>query len=351
MDVDPSLPCVLFKGDEESLLAEAVKRFVDAFVGDEDRALLVDEFTIDDLVAEDGGYGMAVVLDALQTPPFLTDRRMVVVRNAGVFSTKDAVAPLVELLAEPEGLNPLVLVWEKDPRPNRAARTSAVPKSLLDAIATVGGVVVDSAPGRKSAEWLVDRLGESSLRFDAAARRLIADHLGEDIGRLPGLLETLTAVFGAGAKVSAPDIEPYLGASGDVAPWDLTDAIDVGDPALAVSVLHRMLDGGGRHPLQVMSTLTTHYLRMVRVDDPTIGNEKAAAAALAIKGSTFPARKALDGARRLGSDRLAGIIDLLAAADLDLRGATAWPPELVMEVLVARLADRNRRSGATSRRR
>ena len=351
MDVDPSVPCVLFKGEDELLLSDAVKRFVDGFVGDDDRSLLVDEFGIDDLAAEDGGYGMAAVLDAAQTPPFLTDRRMVVVRHAGVFSTKDQVAPLVELLRTPDGLNPIVLVWEKDPRPNRSTRNAAVPKSLLEAISSVGGVVVDVSPGRKTAEWVNDRLADAPLRFDAAARRLIVDHLGEEVGRLPGLLDTLVAVFGSGAKVSAPDIEPYLGASGDVAPWDLTDAIDAGDPGAAVSVLHRMLDGGGRHPLQVMATLTTHYLRMSRVDDPTIGNEKAAATVLGLKGSTFPARKALEGARRLGSERLAGIVELLAAADLDLRGATAWPPELVAEVLVARLADRNRRSGATSRRR
>lgn len=350
MDVDPSVPCVLVKGDEESLVSDALRRFVDGFVADGDRSLLVDEFDIDDLVADDG-YGMAAVVDAVQTPPFLTDRRLVVVRHAGVFSTKESVAPLVDLLAAPEGLNPLVLVWEKDPRPNRSTRNSAVPKSLLDAIASVGGVVVDASPGRRTAEWIDQRVAESPLRMDAAARRLLVEHLGADVGRLPALLETLTAVFGPEAKVSAPDIEPYLGASGDVAPWDLTDAIDAGDPASAVAVLHRMLEGGGRHSLQVMATLTTHYLRMARVDDPTIGNEKAAAAALALKGSTFPARKALDGARRLGSESLAGVIDLLAAADLDLRGASAWPPELVMEVLVARLADRSRRTSTTSRRR
>jgi len=42
--------------------------------------------------------------------------------------------------------------------------------------------------------------------------------------------------------------------------------------------------------------------------------------------------------RRMGSDKVARAVRLLAAADLDLRGRTAWPPELVAEVLVARLA-------------
>ena len=47
--------------------------------------------------------------------------------------------------------------------------------------------------------------------------------------------------------------------------------------------------------------------------------------------------------KRLGSDKIATAIGLLADADLALRGAIAWPPDLVMEVLVARLARLGRR--------
>lgn len=348
MEVDPSVPVVIVKGGDDVLLAEKVAQLIDDFVGEDDRSLVLDEFGIDDLALEDGGYSMATVLDALETPPFLSDRRVVVVRHAGVFSTKDAVAPLVAHLTDPLDTNTLLVVWEKDPRPNRSKATSAVPKSLLDAVGAAGGVVVDTAPGRRTDAWIDDRLADSPLKFDAAARRLVVDHLGTDVGRLPGLLETLLGVFGPGAKVSSEDIAPYLGESGDVLPWELTDAIDGGDVERAMATLDRMLVGGDRHPLQVMATLTNHFLRIARLDDPTIGGEKAAAELLGIKGSTFPAKKALDVARRAGSDRIADSIALLAQADLDLRGTKAWPPELVMEVLVARLAGRNRGSGRGS---
>ena len=63
---------------------------------------------------------------------------------------------------------------------------------------------------------------------------------------------------------------------------------------------------------------------------------------MGIKGSTFPARKALRQVRRLGSKKVARSIELLAQADLDLRCATAMPPESVLEVLVARLTQLNR---------
>ena len=204
--------------------------------------------------------------------------------------------------------------------------------------------MVDASPGTGKAQagWIDEHLTASSVRFDAGARKLIADHIGSEPGRLPGVLATLEGAFGEGVRVDRDDVAPYLGEAGDVAPWDLTDAIDAGDVPEALDVLHRMLGGGGRHPLQIMATLANHYLRMIRLDDPTIRGDKAAAEVLGIKGSTFPAKKALDGARRLGSERLATFGALLAQADLDLHGAKAWPPELVVEVLVGRLAGRSR---------
>jgi DNA polymerase-3 subunit delta len=62
-----------------------------------------------------------------------------------------------------------------------------------------------------------------------------------------------------------------------------------------------------------------------------------------MKGSTFPAKKALTQTRKLGSAKVQRAIRLLAEADLQLRGTVAWPPELVMEVLIARLTSLSRR--------
>ncbi len=349
MTVELGAPVYLVKGGDEVLLGEGVTSLVGELVGDGDRSLMVEELTVDHhAVADDSGYDIGPLVDAAQTPPFLTERRVVVARHAAVFSTKDAVAPLVAYLADPLPSTSLVLVWERDPRPQRQPKLPSVPKSLADAVTAAGGVVVDTSPGtgKAQAAWIDEHLAACSLRFDPAARKLIADHVGSEPSRLPGLLATLEGAFGEGAKVGRDEIEPYLGQAGDVAPWDLTDAIDGGDVARALDVLHRMLGGGGRHPLQVMATLTNHYLRMLRLDDPTIRGDKAAAEILGIKGSTFPAKKALDGARRLGSERLAEFGALLAEADLDLHGAKAWPPELVVEVLVARLAGRSRAARA-----
>jgi DNA polymerase-3 subunit delta len=177
------------------------------------------------------------------------------------------------------------------------------------------------------------------VRLDSEAGDLVEAHLGQDINRLGTLLEVLTSAYGEGARLSAGDVEPYLGEAGSVAPWDLTDAIDAGRTEDALEYLHRLLDGGERHPLVVLAILHRHVQSLLRVDDPAIRSEQKAAEAMGIGSgrSTYPAKKALASARRWGSGRIEQAIGLVADAELDLKGASACPEQLVLEVLVARL--------------
>jgi DNA polymerase III subunit delta len=94
-----------------------------------------------------------------------------------------------------------------------------------------------------------------------------------------------------------------------------------------------------------MATLQTHYLRMLRLDGAGCRDEIEAARALGMTGSPFPAKKALAQTRKLGAVGVARAVELLADADLDLRGKRDLPGDVVLEMLVARLA----RLGATAR--
>jgi DNA polymerase-3 subunit delta len=316
-------PVYLVRGDDPSLVRDAVIDLVDTLVGDRDRGL-----TVEDLAGDD--YELAAVVNAVQTPPFLSDRRVVVAREVGRFSTAEAVAPLVGYLAEPLETSRLVLAWGG----------GRVPKPLADAVTRSGGMTVDASPGRDQRRWVAEHLAQSGLRFDTDARDLIVSTLGEDVARLRGIIETLEATFGPEARVGAADVAPYLGEAGAIAPWELTDAIDNGDIPMAIDRLHRRLEAGAWHPLQVMATLHGHFGRVLALDGAEVAGEKAAAALLGFdaRRSTYPARKAMNQARRLGHKRIDRAVQLLAQADLDLRGAKDLPAELVLEVLVARLA-------------
>ena len=84
--------------------------------------MMVDEFDGDD-------YELRAVVDAAQTPPFLSDKRVVVARGVGRFLT-DEVAPLVAYVGNPLDTTDLVLV----------AGGGKVAKKLADAVKADGTV-------------------------------------------------------------------------------------------------------------------------------------------------------------------------------------------------------------------
>jgi len=327
---------VFIKGDDEALVAQAVKAQVDDLVGDGDRSLMVEEVTEAQYLGDSGEASLASLVTAAQTMPFLTDRRVVVGRNLGLFSKATTILPLVELLALASETTDLVLVWE---RASNSNRMPAVPKPLTEALKSAGAEIHDAAPsgkGRKA--FLQERLARGPVELTPGAVRAVVDRVGDDVGRVAALLDTLASTFGYDASVSEADVGPFLGEASDVPPWELTDAIDAGRIAEALNKLERMTVGGDRHPLQILATLHNHYQRALRLSGSGVRDEKTAAGILEMKGSTFPAKKALTLSNKLGPSNVAQAISLLAEADLDLRGASAVPPDATMSVLVARLA-------------
>ena len=216
-----------------------------------------------------------------------------------------------------------------------------MPQALTRAVGAAGTIDTSVGTGRARAQWLAERVRSGPVRLEGPAAAHLSEHLGEDVGRLEGLLDTLAAAYGPGTTVSMDDLQPFLGVAGSLAPWDLTDAIDAGETAKALGALERMFLAGETHPLVVMAILHRHYRQMLRLDGAGVTTPEEAAGLLGLR-SAFPAKKALSQSRRLGSARIARAIRLLAQADLDMRGVTALPGETVLEVLVARLSQLSR---------
>jgi DNA polymerase-3 subunit delta len=314
---------ILVRGDDASLVAQAVRDIVAGLVADQDPGMVVEEHTEPGSEIADVG----VIVDALSTPPFLTDRRVVVVREAGRISSAEA-GRIAAALADP--VPGVVLVV--------ATGGGTLATVLANAI-TKSGQVLDTkvGTGRARTQWLAGRLEDSPVKLDSQASARLGEHLGEDLGRLDGLLDSLASAYGESATISLEDLEPFLGSAGGVAPWDLTDAIDAGDSAGSLRALERYSMRSGNVPLVVLATLHRHYGAMLRLDGSEATSPSEAAALMGAR-SDFVAKKALEQSRRLGSERIGRAITLLAQADLDLRGRTGLPEMAVLQVLVARLS-------------
>jgi DNA polymerase III subunit delta len=347
----------LVKGTDPLLRDRALAELLTELVGDEDHGLVVEEIVVPgkgERVATDDdaddrsddrpqAAAAAAAANAAQSPPFLTSGRVVVVRDVGNLTKADA-APLVGYLAAPLETTTLVLVQGGGKTPDVLA------KALKE-------VDVDEVkPETEDTAKLLERaLADAGLKLQAGAVKQVGAHLGEDASRVHALVEVLRAAHGPGARLDVADVEPYLGDTGSVPRFRLTAAIESGDVAAALGVLHRLLHATGAqqpkplHPLQVMASLHGYYRQLLRLDDPDVRNASDAATALDMK--EYPARMRLEHVRALGSDGLRQAYAHLAQADLDLKGARSIPEDAVMEVLVARLAALTGRSRGGARRR
>jgi DNA polymerase-3 subunit delta len=304
-----------------------------------------EEGPIGDDAAAEGSVELpafAAVVNALQSPPFMTSCRVVVVReiaNAGAEQARWLAAWMADPL---DGVH-LVLV-------SGGGRT---PAALDKACKTHAQVV--GPPAESTADVLKRELADAGLRLAPDAASRVASHLGDDAGRVPELVDLLQSSYGSDDVLDLDAVESYLGELGTAGRYDLANAIDRGDLATSLEVLHRLLTATSAaqpkplHPLQVMATLVYSYMRLLRLDDPAIVTKEQAAQVLGMR-SAAGARYPLEAARRLGSDGLREALGLLAQAELDLRGAGGLDERTVMDVLVARLAALNRRFARGARR-
>ena len=74
--VNASPAAILVHGDDPSLVGQAVRDVVAELVADQDPGMVVEDTELTSDTADVGA-----IVDALSTPPFLTDRRVVVVRE------------------------------------------------------------------------------------------------------------------------------------------------------------------------------------------------------------------------------------------------------------------------------
>jgi DNA polymerase-3 subunit delta len=336
-------PVHLVVGDDPRFRADATKALIAELLGADDPSLALEEFSLaprtdsgdaDAAPAVEGPPIVNAALGSASTPPFGTERRVIVIREVGAMLAADADA-VARYLADPCPTTALVLV----------GGGGRIPVALTKAVKAAGGAEVKTAPG-KTGDALTGALDGAGIKLTPAAAHRVSDWLGDDAGRIPALLDVLRAAYGEGARVDVDELEPYLGEAGGVAPYHLTGAIDKGDAGTALEILHR-LRGASFHPLQVMALLHKHYQRILRLDDPSIGGEQGAVEALGGKVKPYPAGLALRQARLLGSDGLKTAYGHLAKADVDLRGATGLAEDAVLEVLIARLAGLSRRAGAS----
>jgi DNA polymerase-3 subunit delta len=115
-------------------------------------------------------------------------------------------------------------------------------KLLLSRMAVVA--CEGPADAQEAERWVRDRVSQQGLTIDARAARLVAARVGPDIGRLRSDVDRLVLYAFDKKAITSEDVLEVVGAPTLQDDWGVTNAIERGAAAEALSELVLLLDSG-----------------------------------------------------------------------------------------------------------
>ncbi len=287
------------------------------------------------------------------------DSAVVVLREASKLTQEERA--LAQAVIE-EGISPNLVIF-LDYRPTRSASaapdgdygSTSTKDSLFELIKRVGKVETIATPtGKAKLKYVESVLSISGMKLTPRALAMLSEHVGDAPARSDAIVSVLLARHGEGAHLDVEEIVDYLGEHGEVPMWELTDAIESGDQAVALRVLKTIFVDAGRDPVILISVLGKRLGELAAISSVGVRNAEAVNVALrrsgllSEKGSKHPfvAEKMIPVSRLLGIEDYRAAFGWIQEADLALRGEPVMPKEICLEVMVTRLAALYRRKRA-----
>lgn len=312
-------PVYVLYGDEDFLKRQALAALRRRVLGRDG-----DDFSFSTHPGDKASY--AAVFDELQTLPFGSPRRLVVVENADPFVTRYRTV-LEKYVAKPSGTGVLVLEVKAWPGNTRLAK-------LLDSASTL---VCKAPPAYKLADWCVAwAKSEYGKQLATSAARLLVDLAGPEMGPLDQELAKLAAYAAKAVRIEAADVDRLVGNSRAANVFKIFDAVGAGRAGEALAILNRLFDQG-EEPIRILGAFSMQLRRLAQVAQLT-GQGRSLAQAMDEAGLPPFARPGIDQQLRHLGRRTDDLYDWLLEVDVGLKGGSQLPPRTLLERLLIRLA-------------
>lgn len=286
---------------------------------------------------EGGSVTGVEIVDAANTFPFASEKRLVIVRDAEKLS-KDDQAIVAEYLASPSETSVLMLLAEKLARNTKlfSAVLAVGPKAVIDtgqrSKRDLPATVVSMALGKglvlspSDASYLIERAGRSTVKLDSE-------------------LDKIVAFVGDRNRIDRSDIDAVVVPARDVAPWELPDAVSARDLATLVELVGDLFDDG-RSPIELLGSSIRRIRDLLSIKALRDRGEGPSAIAAALGQPEWKLRSLIQWAEAYESEELRAALIGAAQADADMKSGAdpAATLELWLYSLVAG-ADGRRRAG------
>ena len=250
------------------------------------------------------------ILNAVSTLPFMSPRRLVVLKDFHQFPAS-AVKALAPYMKEPADTTCLVIFSQKAPAAAADIRCKVFPLNIQE---------------RDLPAWLKAAAAKRGIKLTDEAVECLVDYIGFDAGLLMMEIEKLSS-SGKGT-ITGDDIISSASMMREFTTFELVDALVAGDSTRAFRILKSMFSSMSSYELPViMGTLNWHYKQFY-----TLWLNKGRRP-VKMREKTY--RSLMKYLPVFTEEDFLGIFRYLHEADLGLK--TSGRPELVLEVLLVRL--------------
>ncbi len=304
-------------GKDESLVGARCQELLDTLLEPEQR--MTGLFSVDGDEA-----AVAEVLDELRTTPFLTDKRVVAVRGADGFVSKNREI-LEKYFEKPAATGILVLTvstWD--------ARTR-----LAKMLPKIGELITLEPPPRwKLPEHLVQHAaGKHKVRLNKDAAEMLIELIGEELPQLYNEVEKLVLFARGEAAIRIDHVEALTGHHRIYDAFEVIDAMIGGHAGQAVSRLRNMFEEDKSAEYTAVGAFAFHLRRMfqakVLLDKRT--STDAIAKQLRIWGNKDRFFAQL---QRISLVQIAAFLEELAAIDHATKTGQGQAPVLIEQLVL-----------------
>jgi DNA polymerase-3 subunit delta len=282
-------------------------------------------------VLEGDEVSLETVVRSAMTLPFMTRRRLVVVRRAQALPAKGGDA-LTVYARDPNPTTCLLLVATEPLTPTRDRRSD---HWLLGAVPPAAVVALPVRRGRGMVDWLRQRASAEGLTVTEEAARLLVQWVGEDGARLLGEARKAALLGGPdNRRVGEREVAEVVGEHAVRDVFDLTRAVERRDLGQALALLDRLL--ATEEPLLLLTLFTRNVRVSLIVRDLAASGQSAEQIARSVRPVPVPVVQAM--MTRVSGEGGATLPRLLERCwQAEWRCKSGGQPEAELTALVAEL--------------
>lgn len=344
----------LFLDCDEYLASERIRQ-IKAAVGDAELAdLNITEWEGSQTHAGD-------ILGQASMMPFLTARRLVLVRNflgqlekriSASKSTESAahneaaqlliglgeVNESCDLLLVENGLDKRKLIWKGfSQKQGDGGREIRGLQTLIAAKQVVQEKLI-TPDAKELPSWIQRRARSHKIAIDGRAVQMLASYVGANLRQLDNELEKLS-VYAGQRPITGDDVNLLVSDASEAMIWSLTDALSQRNPRKAMESL-QALRRGDAHPIYLLTMIARQYRVILKVKDAmgvrSGGNENDIATR--VGENAYPVKKAMQQATGYTFSELIDLLDRLVVADNAMK--TGADAETEIDLLIAELTQK-----------